>query len=267
MEDSPRLLLADDEKTFLMATSEWLRQEGYHCDTALDAPTAASMLRSAHYDVLIADIQMPGNPNLELIKQVARTIDGLPVIIVTGNSTLETAVDALDLPVWGYLQKPLDFDALLQRIRLALQFRHQYNVVHNQRRRTEELLDSVDIIESMMARATSTDTQVPVETFIALTMRNIRGALDDLQRIVAPSHAPNGDACHLLECPRPARLLDALNDTIAVLEKTKSAFKSKELGTLRERLEKVVAEARAPTTFRRPPTSDNTLSDDLPAVV
>lgn len=262
MEDSPRLLLADDEKTFLMATAESLRQEGYYCDTALDAPTAASMLRSAHYDVLIADIQMPGNPNLELIRQVARSIDGLPVIIVTGNSTIETAVDALDLPVWGYLKKPLDFDALLQRIRIALQFRHQYNVVHNQRRRTEELLDSVDIIESMMVRAASSDTQVPVETFIALTMRNIRGALDDLQRLVAPAHAIHGDACHLLECPRPSRLLGALKDTITVLEKTKSAFKSKELGALRERLEVLVAEAQAPSTYRRP-SLPNQPGDDV----
>lgn len=261
MQDSPRLLLADDEKTFLMATAELLRQEGYYCDTALDAPTAASMLRSAHYDVLIADIKMPGNPNLELIRQVARSIEGLPVIIVTGNSTLETAVDSLDLPVWGYLIKPLDFDALLQRIRIALQFRHQYNVVHNQRRRTEELLDSVDIIESMMVRSATSDTQVPVETFIALTMRNIRGALDDLQRLVAPTQTMSADACHLLECPRPARLLDALKDTITVLERTKSAFKSKELGNLRERLEKVVAEAQAPTTFRRPSVAEQGGSD------
>lgn len=266
MEDSPRLLLADDEKTFLMATAESLRQEGYYCDTATDAPTAASMLRAAHYDVLIADIRMPGNPNLELIRQVARSIDGLPVIIVTGNSTLETAVDALDLPVWGYLTKPLDFDALLQRIRMALQFRHQFNVVHNQRRRAEEMLDSVDIIESMMARSASTDTQVPVETFIALTMRNIRGALDDLQRIVAPHHALHGDACHLLECPRPAHLLEALKDTIVVLEKTKSAFKSKELGALRERLELLVAEAQAPSTFRQSQVPERPSGDD-PAVV
>jgi hypothetical protein len=178
---------------------------------------------------------------------------------------LETAVDALDLPVWGYLKKPLDFDALLQRIRVALQFRHQYNVVHNQRRRTEELLDSVDIIESMMVRAASSDTQVPVETFIALTMRNIRGALDDLQRLVAPTQALHGDACHLLDCPRPARLLEALKDTIVVLEKTKSAFKSKELGSLRERLELVVAEAQAPSTFRRSPLPDQP-DADMPVV-
>ncbi len=264
MEDSPRLLLADDEKTFLLATAESLRQEGYYCDTAPDAPTAASMLRASHYDVLIADIMMPGNPNLELIRQVARSIDGLPVIIVTGNSSFATAVDALDLPVWGYLQKPLDFDALLQRIRMALQYRHQFNVVHSQRRRAEELLDSVDIIESMMVRAASSDTQVPVETFIALTMRNIRGALDDLQRLVSPTQSAHGDACHLLECPRPERLLEALKDTIAVLEKTKSAFKSKELGTLRERLEKIVAEAQAPSSFRLPPAAGQTGDDISP---
>jgi DNA-binding response OmpR family regulator len=253
MEHPSRILLADDEKTFLLATADSLRQEGYFCDTAPDAPTAASLLRANHYDVLIADIKMPGNPNLELIRQVARSIDGLPVIIVTAFPSFETAVDALDLPVWGYLEKPLDFDALLQRIRVALQFRHQYSVVHSQRRRVEEWLDSVDMVESLMIRAATPDTQVPVETFLALTMRNIYGALEDLQRLVlAQTHHANGDACHLMECPRPVRLIDALSDTISVLEKTKSAFKSKELGALRERLERIVAEAQNPDQYRIP---------------
>jgi DNA-binding response OmpR family regulator len=251
MEHPPRLLLADDEKTFLMATADSLRQEGYFCDTALDAPTAASLLRANRYDVLIADIKMPGNPNLELIRQVARSIDGLPVIIVTAYPSFETAVDALDLPVWGYLEKPLDFEVLLQRIRVALQFRQQYSVVHSQRRRVEEWLDSVDMVESLMIRAATPDTQVPVETFLALTMRNIYGALDDLQRLVlAQTHDSHGDACHLMDCPRPARMIEALNETISVLEKTKSAFKSKELGALRERLEKLVAEAQTPAAYR-----------------
>lgn len=259
MEHPPRLLLADDEKTFLLATADSLRNEGYLCDTAPDAPTAASLLRSNHYDVLIADIKMPGNPNLELIRQVARSIDGLPVIIVTAFPSFETAVDALDLPVWGYLGKPLDFDALLQRIRVALQFRHQYSVVHNQRRRVEEWLDSVDMVESLMVRAATPDTQVPVETFLALTMRNIYGALEDLQRLVlAQSDHSHGDACHLMECPRPARMIDALKDTIAVLEKTKSAFKSKELGALRERLEALVAESQNPASYRLPSPPDPT---------
>jgi len=47
-------------------------------------------------------------------------------------------------------------------------------------------------------------------------------------------------------------MIEALNETIAVLERTKSAFKSKELGALRERLEKIVAEAQAPATYRIP---------------
>lgn len=261
MDDSPRLLLADDEEVFLMATADLLRREGYHCDTATDAATAAAMLRATHYDVLIADIKMPGNPNLELIRQVARSIDGLAVIVVTGYPSLDTAVDAIDLPVWGYLRKPLDFDVLLQKIRAALQFRHQFNVIHNQRRRAEETLDSVDIIESMMARAATPDTQVPVDTFIALTIKNIFGSLADLQRLVlTPVQAARGDACHLLECPRPAKLLEALNETISVLERTKSSFRSKELGALREKLEKLVAEAQAPATFRLPHAPDTPAS-------
>jgi hypothetical protein len=109
----------------------------------------------------------------------------------------------------------------------------------------------------MMGRAATPDTQVPVDTFIALTIKNIFGSLADLQRLVlTPALAGRGDACHLLECPRPARLLEALQDTISVLERTKSSFRSKELGALRERLEKLVAEAQAPATLRLPNATD-----------
>jgi DNA-binding response OmpR family regulator len=250
MQDTPKLLLADDEETFLRATAELLRQEGYECDCASDGAMAASMLRAGHYDVLIADIKMPGNPNLELIQQAARTYEGLPVIIVTAYPSVETAVNALDLPVWGYLRKPLDFEALLDRIRAALRFRHQYTVVHSQRRRIEEWLDGVDMVEMLMMRGSGQEAQVPVEAFLALTLRNIYGALEDLRRLTKAQPNLANDACHLLECPRPMVLLEALRDTIDVLQRTKSAFKSKELGALRERLEKVVAEASSPESFR-----------------
>jgi hypothetical protein len=79
-----------------------------------------------------------------------------------------------------------------------------------------------------------------VDSFLALTLRNVMGSLTDLEQVsralagqqVSPPHA-----CQLINCPRGAQLQAALDETIAVLEETKASFKSKALGDLRQRLE------------------------------
>ena len=70
MSDQGHILIADDEETFLHATAELLRQEGYTCDCVPDGASAAVWLRDGTYDVLIADIEMPGNQHLELIRDL-----------------------------------------------------------------------------------------------------------------------------------------------------------------------------------------------------
>ena len=56
-----RILIADDEQTFLEAVADYLEDEGYECDCAPDGTTAAEKLQQNQYDVLISDIRMPGN--------------------------------------------------------------------------------------------------------------------------------------------------------------------------------------------------------------
>ena len=56
-----RILVADDEETFAESTADLLRREGYQCDTAREASIAATLLAGSQYDLLIADIRMPGN--------------------------------------------------------------------------------------------------------------------------------------------------------------------------------------------------------------
>ena len=80
------ILIADDEETFLRSTARLLHREGYDCDCALDADRAVEMLRTGRYDLLIADIKMPGNPNLKLVRDVQQLAAGMPVILVTGVS-------------------------------------------------------------------------------------------------------------------------------------------------------------------------------------
>jgi len=238
-DDRPRILIADDEETFYESTADLLRREGYDCDCAPDGATAANMVRGERYDLLIADIRMPGNPELELVKEIAHADPGLPVILVTGYPALHSAMQSVDLPVWAYMLKPIDFDDLLPRVRSAVQYHRRYQIIRHSQRRLQEWGDHVEVVESVMRRTPGEAAHVPVNAFATLTLRNVSAALSDLQQLIdsLTSAAGHPDVCHLLECPRPVTLCAGIRDAISVLERTKRSFKSRDLGELRQRLQ------------------------------
>ena len=112
-------------------------------------------------------------------------------------------------------------------------------------------LDSV--VESMGLDFENTDF-VSVNTFLTLTLRNIAGSLDDLKHLTEALAQQRSEQTvrKLLNCPRCFALTEALEETIKVLARTKSSFKSKELGDLRKKLEKLVAHSGQPGHSHRP---------------
>jgi len=101
-----RVLVVDDEASIRDLLAKTLALAEYDVDTASDATTALSRVRATEYDLLIADLRMPGMDGLTLIRQVKRIRGDLPVIIITGFSTEASAIEAVNLGVAGYLRKP-----------------------------------------------------------------------------------------------------------------------------------------------------------------
>ncbi len=103
-----RVLVVDDESSIREMLSKTLALAEYEVDTAPDAIAALDMLRvsQANYDLLIADLKMPGMDGLTLIRQVKQLRSGLPVIIITGFSTESSAIEAINLGVCAYHTKP-----------------------------------------------------------------------------------------------------------------------------------------------------------------
>lgn len=102
----PRVLLIDDEPALLDLYQDSLAPLGYQLDTADDGEEAAHLLSSKRYDVVVSDIQMPGMTGLDLLKAVRSTNLDVPVILVTGNPSTETAIRAIELGALRYLTKP-----------------------------------------------------------------------------------------------------------------------------------------------------------------
>ena len=115
-----KILIADDDETFLLATTDLLRREGYECYYAPDAKTVIQTLETVRFDLLISNINMPGNSELELIIKLKDIAEGLPIILITGSLHSDKQIQSLTPPVTACLNKPPDFEELLTHIRSSL---------------------------------------------------------------------------------------------------------------------------------------------------
>jgi excisionase family DNA binding protein len=115
-----RVLVVDDEASIRDLLSKTLALAEYDVDTAPDGTSALDRMRAFNYDLLIADLKMPGMDGLTLIRQAKRIKADLPVIIITGFSTELSAIEAVNLGVAGYLTKPFRVPQVLAAASKAL---------------------------------------------------------------------------------------------------------------------------------------------------
>ena len=213
MSDLGRILVADDQESFLAATVEILREQGYECDCAPDAATAARMLESAEYDLLI-----------------------------TGYPSAQTAIQSIQLPVVAYLPKPFDYDELLKRAQDLIRNYRVFRVVKNMQQNLENWHNGLtNIRKTIENQAQYKYGPENIRNFFNFTLKNIADALLDLRNLTeaVAVNTDQQEVCNLLNCPRLAMLQGALTKVYTTLEKTKSAFRSKELGQLSRALKDV----------------------------
>ncbi|MCW8132363.1 MAG: response regulator [Planctomycetota bacterium] len=241
--------MADDEESIRSSLQEFLSGQGFQVDVATDAADAERILGRQHVDLLISDIQMPGNRDLEFIGKVVAQYPELIVIIITAHPTLPTALHSLRLRVIDYVQKPLEFPRILATIQKSLQKGTMIDCMRKFRVDCEQLESRLaDMEESFSMRmdrrgaeaAAETASQV-MEILFSQVVRstlNLRLAFEVLSK-TEKERVPevSGPFCHSIDCPVRAGHEEMLKEAIRVLEKTKNSFKSKELADLRKNIE------------------------------
>ena len=118
--DRPRILVVDDEASIRELLTRTLALTEYDVEAVADGSTGLARLRLAAYDLLIADLRMPGMDGLTLIREARRLHPGLRAIIITGYSTESSAIEAVNLAVVGYLVKPFRVPQVLSAVARAL---------------------------------------------------------------------------------------------------------------------------------------------------
>ncbi len=107
-----RVLVVDDEQLILKIISDILTKEGYEVIVANNCEKAAEYLRSSNFNVVLSDIKMPVKSGIDLLEEIKKKDPNIPVILMTGFASLETAVEAVQNGAFDYLIKPLDYGKL-----------------------------------------------------------------------------------------------------------------------------------------------------------
>ncbi len=118
----PKLLIVDDNRSFLETCVEFFSEEGFTVDQAASGNEALSLLAESNYDVILSDIAMPGLSGIDLLEHIRNRGIDTPVILVTAYGSLDTAVKALKQGVFDFILKPVNMEDLLMRVQKSLEF-------------------------------------------------------------------------------------------------------------------------------------------------
>ncbi len=216
--------------------------DGYECDCVSDAREAVEKLEKNSYDLLISDICMPGNVELGLIQKISKIAEGMPVILVTGHPSVDSAVESIKLTVEAYLVKPFEISVLRDHVEKAIKHSQTYRAVINIRKRLQEWDKDLDNIKKLISGESKKTSSVAINTFYDLTFQNIVDCLMELKHLTDTLILQSDEqyVCNLLNCPSLETLKGGLFETVKVLKKTKNAFKSKDLAELRRKVETIL---------------------------
>lgn len=114
------VLVVDDDPDVLRGVCRLLRSQGYSVTSTNNGAEAAKFVHGRSFDVIVSDIKMPGMDGIQLLREVREYDLHVPVVLVTGEPAVSTAVQALEYGAFHYLTKPVDTDALARAVAKAV---------------------------------------------------------------------------------------------------------------------------------------------------
>ena len=143
-EEKYSLLIVDDEAVVRESLVHWFREEGYDVEATDSAAQTLTKLAEREFDLVIADIRMPGMDGMELLERIKTEKLDTSVIMMTGYASVETAVRALKHGAFDYITKPFDPDDLTVVVRNALE---QHKLKRENRLLRQQLVESDPVSE------------------------------------------------------------------------------------------------------------------------
>jgi len=170
----PRILIIDDERGIRNTLREILEYEKYTVEDAANGVEGLELARQNEYDVVMCDIKMPGIDGIEVLQQIQQFSE-VPVIMISGHGTIDTAVDAIKKGAFDYISKPPDLNRLLVTVRNAVD---KVNLVSQTKFLKRKLAQKYQIVgssESMSAIYEMIEKVAPTNARVMITGENGSG--------------------------------------------------------------------------------------------
>ena len=114
-----KILLVDDEQEFVETLSERIRMREHDSEVALNGEQALKKMEDDIPDVVVLDLKMPGIDGMEVLRRIRKAYPKVQVIMLTGHGSEKDEEEARKLGAFEYLQKPVEIDTLMKKIKKA----------------------------------------------------------------------------------------------------------------------------------------------------
>jgi two-component system nitrogen regulation response regulator NtrX len=186
------ILIIDDERPIRSTLKDILEYEKIKISEAEDGPKGIALFKKQEFDAVLCDIKMPGMDGIEVLEQIQAINPDIPVIMISGHGTIETAVESLKKGAYDYISKPPDLNRLLVSVRNALDKKNLVRETKKLKKKAGEKSNSPIIGTSaeIMEVKAMIDKVAPTEARVFITGPNGVGKELVAQQI----HAKSGRA-------------------------------------------------------------------------
>ncbi|UCD71879.1 MAG: sigma-54-dependent Fis family transcriptional regulator, partial [Syntrophobacterales bacterium] len=131
------ILVVDDELTIRKSIQKRLEREGYEVTSTDNAKEALQIFKENSFDTVISDIRMEGMDGLELLNRLQSQHRDIPVIMVTGAPSLDTAQESIKAGAYDYITKPIEREVLINTVKRALEKKRLNDQIREYQRNLE----------------------------------------------------------------------------------------------------------------------------------
>jgi DNA-binding NtrC family response regulator len=170
-----KILVIDDEKPIRNTLQEILEYEDHKVEIAADGFEGLEKAKENKYDIILCDIKMPNMDGIEVLEKLEEFSPDVPVIMISGHGSVETAVEALKKGAYDFIEKPLELNRLLVTIRNALERKDLVVETKKLKRKVSKTYDMVGESEAITKIKEMIDRVAPTDARVLITGKNGTG--------------------------------------------------------------------------------------------
>ena len=203
------ILIIDDEKAIRKTLGEILSYEGYQIEDAENGEEGLKKIREKSYDVVLCDIKMPKVDGMEFLEKAREINPDLPVIMISGHGTIETAVEAVKKGAFDYVAKPPDLNRLLITIRNAMDKQTLITETKFLKRKVQKVQEMIGDSHALKKIKDTLDKVAPTDARVLITGENGSGKELVARWIHAKSNRANGQLVEVNCAAIPSELIES----------------------------------------------------------